>query len=356
MAPKAKIKVPTARKLPSGNWFVQLRLDGKSISITKPTEKEAIAEAMAIKQGIIKKNRTPLGDLTLTKAIDRWMEENKDRLSPATVRGYKIAQNNGFQSLMKIKCKDLTENIVARAVNDECRSYAAKTVVNRWRFLAEVIEWATGATFHPQLPQTIRKDVLFLDKTEIDLFLAQIQGTSVEIAALLAISSLRRSEIAALDWKDVDLKNRWIRVRGAVVPDEDNRLVHKETNKNSTSRREVPIIEPLYVALKAVKHKEGPVVKEHPATVWRHINEACAAAGVPEVGCHGLRHSFASLCHSLGMPAQAAMEIGGWADRTTMDRIYTHVSKRDKNSYQSAFTEHFTKKRNGENANEIANE
>ena len=49
------------------------------------------------------------------------------------------------------------------------------------------------------------------------------------------------------------------------------------------------------------------------------------------------------------------MEIGGWADRTTMDRIYTHVSKRDKNSYQSAFTKHFEAKAN-DNANEIANE
>lgn len=57
---KAKVKVPTARKLPSGNWFVQLRLDGKSISITKPTEKEAIAEAMAIKSGIITKTASPL--------------------------------------------------------------------------------------------------------------------------------------------------------------------------------------------------------------------------------------------------------------------------------------------------------
>ena len=160
-----------------------------------------------------------------------------------------------------------------------------------------------------------------------------------------------------MDWKDVDLENRWIRVRGAVVPDEDNRMVRKETNKNSTSRREVPIIDPLYEALKSVKRKEGPVVQMHPATVWKKINDACTEAGVPAVGCHGLRHSFASLCHSLGIPAQAAMEIGGWADRTTMDRIYTHVSRRDKTSYQNAFTAHFEKKddKNGDNANENAN-
>jgi integrase len=64
------------------------------------------------------------------------------------------------------------------------------------------------------------------------------------------------------------------------------------------------------------------------------------------VGCHGLRHSFASLCHILNIPPQVAMEIGGWSDRATMDRIYTHVSKRDKNAFENAFTAHFKSEAN----------
>lgn len=353
---KSEIKIPSARQLPSGNWFVQLRLDGQSISITKPTEEEAIAEAMAVKQGILKVKKQPLGEKTLTQAIDLWLADNKDRISPSTVRGYKTCQKSGFRSLMKLKCKDITEAKVARAINEECRSFSAKTVTNRWRFISQVLTWATGEHFTPQLPQIVKKDVEFLDKTELDVFIKYIKGRPVEIPALLAISSLRRSEIAALDWKNVDLKNRWIKVRGSMVPGEDHKMVRKDTNKNSSSRRDVPIIDPLYDALSAVENKFGLVVPQHPATVWRQINEACAAAGVPEVGCHGLRHSFASLCHSLGIPAQAAMEIGGWSDRTTMDRIYTHVSKRDKNSYQNAFTQHFVPSQNNEDANESANE
>lgn len=339
---KEKLKIPTATKLPSGNWHVQLRLDGRSISITKPTKKAAVAEAMAIKEGIIQKRSTPLADLTLTKAIDRWLDDNKDRLSPSTVRGYVTCQENGFQTIMHLRCGDIDEKKIARAINMECKKYSAKTVVNRWRFLAQVIEWAAGNKFSPELPQIVKKDPKFLDETELKKFVKQIHGLPVEIPALLAISSLRRSEIAGLEWADVDLKNRWIHVRGAVVPDEDNKLVKKETNKNTTSRRDVPIIDPLYAALVAVERKDGRVVKQHPATVWRQINEACAAAGLPVVGCHGLRHTFASLCHSLGMPAQAAMEIGGWADRATMDRIYTHVSKRDEGAYKSKFTQHFS--------------
>jgi len=359
---KSDIIIPNARQLSSGSWFVQLRMNGKSISITKPTEKEAIAAALAVKEGILKVQNTPLAKKTLSDAIDLWLDDNSARLSPATVRGYKTCQNNGFPSLMKMQCCKITDAQIASAINSECRQYSAKTVANRWRFIAQVLTWATGEAHSPKLPQVVKPDIEFLDEAELDQFMKYIQGKPVEIPALLAISSLRRSEIAALDWKNIDLENRWVHVRGAVVPNENNKLVKKKENKNTASRRDVPIIDPLYKALSAVENKTGPVVPQHPATVWRQINKACVEAGVPEVGCHGLRHSFASLCHSLGIPAQAAMEIGGWSDRATMDRIYTHVSKRSKTAYENAFTAHFSNKsektkteKKGKSANNRAN-
>ena len=51
---KAKgFKQPVAKQLPSGSWFCRVRVNGKDIPITKPTRKEAEAEAMAVKYGII---------------------------------------------------------------------------------------------------------------------------------------------------------------------------------------------------------------------------------------------------------------------------------------------------------------
>lgn len=357
MKKKTQIKVPTARQLPSGNWFVQLRIDGKSISITEPTERAAVAKAMAIKDGIVQAKNVPMGEKTLTQAIDLWIKDNEYRLSPSTIRGYVTCRDNGFKALMPMKCEKITDKVIATAINNECRNYSAKTVVNRWRFISQVLEWATGHRFEPSLPQVVVEPSEFLDQEELNTFLEAIKGTKVEITALLAISSLRRSEMAALDWDrgDIDLKNRWIHVRGAVVPDKDHKMVAKKTNKNSTSRRDVPMIDPLYEALSAVESKTGRVVPEHPATMLTRINKACRDAGVPEVGCHGLRHSFASLCHILNVPAAVAMEIGGWADRATMDRIYTHVSKRTKNSYENTFTDYFKPKEETQNANETAN-
>lgn len=357
MKNKKSVKIPQARQLPSGSWFVRVMVDGERIPITRDTEKECIAAAMALKVGLLKAKKVPLAEKTLTQAIDLWIEDNGHRLSPATVRGYRTCQRNGFQGLMKMRCKDISDAKIASAINEECKKYSSKTVVNRWRFINQVLAWATKEAHEPELPQVVVPDTEFLDDKQIDVFLKHIKGTKVEITALLALSSLRRSEIAALNWDEgsIDLEYRWIRVRGAVVPDEKHKMVQKATNKNTKSRRDVPMIDPLYEALKAVENKHGRVVPQHPATMLTWINKACREAGLPEVGCHGLRHSFASLCHILKIPAQVAMEIGGWSDRTTMDKIYTHVSKRQVDSYVNDFTDHFKAHPEGQIGNENGN-
>ena len=75
----------------------------------------------------------------------------------------------------------------------------------------------------------------------------------------------------------------------------------------------------------------GPVVTGNPNTLWRQINRVCANAGLPEVGVHGLRHSFASLAYHLGWPEMQTMVVGGWSNYETVHKIYTHLAARDSN-------------------------
>lgn len=106
----------------------------------------------------------------------------------------------------------------------------------------------------------------------------------------------------------------------------------------------------LFAALQRIEDKTGRVVDVAPNTLRNQINRICLANALPEVGTHGLRHSFASLAAHLRIPEPVAMEIGGWADSKTMRNIYTHVSKLDiANSqndmakfYNRNFTNEFT--------------
>lgn len=346
------MKTPTAKRLPSGAWFCRVRIDGQDIPITRPTEKEAVAEAMAIKAGIKQASRQPGRDKTLTKAIDYYIEARENILSPSTIRGYRVIQRNRFQSMMHKRIGTVTQPQWQRAVNAEAKICSAKTLTNSWRFLSSVIREATGQQVPVTLPQIVPADRPYLEPEQIRPFLDAIHGTPVEITALLALSSLRRSEIKALTWeKDIDLEKGFIYVNGAVVHDEHNNVVKKRETKNSTSRRTVPMIQPLRESLEAVEDKHGPVITMNINYLYVRINRICEENGLPKVGLHGLRHSFASLAYHLNMKAKTTMKIGGWSNDQTMNKIYTHLAKSDITQEAEAFTSFF----NFKNGNEIAN-
>lgn len=334
------MKTPKAKQLPSGAWFCRVRVDGQDISITRETEKAAVAEAMAIKAGIREAAKAPRR-ITLTKAIDNYIEARRNVLSPSTIRGYRIIQNNRFPSMMNRDITAITAEQWQRAVNLEARQVSAKTLTNAWGFVSSVIDEATGRHITVRLPQIVPSRRPWLTPEQIPVFVEAVKGEKPEIPALLALSSLRRSEIVALRWTDVDLDNGVLMVNGAAVPDENHRIVYKQETKNLSSRRIVPIIPPLYDALSHAEQKGEFVVTHHPATIMNQVNRVCEKNGLPKVGLHGLRHSFASLAFHLNMPEKVAMQIGGWANDQTMKRIYTHLAQSDISKHARAFTAFF---------------
>lgn len=334
------MKIPKARQLPSGAWFCRVRIDGQDIAITRPTEKEAVAEAMAVKAGIKDAARKPKRK-TLTAAIDDYIEVRRNILSPATIRGYKIIQEHRFQTMMNRDISAVTQEQWQRAVNAEAKLIGAKTLTNSWRFVASVIAEATGTPVTVQLPQIIPNERLWLTPEQIPVFVAAVKGTKVEIPALLALSSLRCSEILDLKWENIDLKKKLIQVTGSAVLDENGELIHKRANKNNTSRRTVPMIPPLLAALEAAPKHGEYVVTFKSGALYNAINRICVANDLPKVGIHGLRHSFASLAFHLNMPEKVAMQIGGWANDQTMRKIYTHLSQADVTKHATAFTAFF---------------
>lgn len=336
------MKIPKARQLPSGSWFCRVRIDGKDIPITRDTEKEAVAEAMAVKAGIMR-SKVSANRRTVSQAIDNYIESRQNILSPSTIRGYRAIQLRRFKQMMHRELSSITQSQWQRAVDAESRLVNAKTLTNAWCFLASVIYEATGQRCHIRLPQIIRNERPWLTPAQIPVFVQAIKGRSIEIAALLALSSLRRSELINVRWKDVDMKNGVLRVNGAAVQDEFGELIRKQETKNKTSRRTVPIIPPLKEALERVENKGEYLVSMHPNAIYRHINRVCVANDLPEVGLHGLRHSFASLAYHLQMPEKIAMEIGGWANDQTMRKIYTHLAQEDLKKHAQSFTDFFKK-------------
>lgn len=331
----AKIKVPTPRQLPSGSWTVQIMVNGQRMSITEETERACIARAMATKEQMLApldKSRKP----TLSKAIDNYIEARQNILSPSTLRGYRMIQKWRFEDAMSRPIDRYGEKDWQRICNMEARKCSAKTLRNAWGLVSAVIREETGERYTVTLPQITTEGRNFIQPEQIPDFVQAVRGTRGEIPALLALCSLRRSEIMGLTWEDVDLERGVIRVRGAVVTGEDGEFVKKRETKNTTSRRDVPIMIPqLREALERVEDRQGAVAKMHPETMNYWVHKACDTCGIPRVSLHELRHSFASLAYHLRMPAKLTQEIGGWKDDQTMSKIYTHIAKSDVSRFQN---------------------
>lgn len=325
---KVKMKIPEPRKLPSGSWNIRVQIDGQIISITKPTAKACQKEAMAIKSGA--KEARKRNNQTVAGAIDDYITARENVLSPSTIRGYRAIARTRFQSSMRWDIGSVTPEQWQRAVNQEAKKCSAKTLKNAWGFLSSVILEATGRKVNVRLPQIIPNELPFLTAEQIPIFLASIRGKGCEIAALLALSSLRRSEILALHWDDIDLENNCIYVHGAAVQGSDNALVQRKENKNTTSRRTIPFILPqLREAVEAADQSTPLVYPGNPNQIWQSVNRICRKESLPEVGVHGLRRSFASLAYHLGLSEEVTMRTGGWSDIYTMRKIYTKVSEKD---------------------------
>ena len=339
------MKIPQAKKLPSGSWYVRIRVDGRDISITRQTEKEAIAEAVALKAGLKEAAKRAPADMTLREAIDEYIELREASLSPSTIRGYRIIRDNRFKSVMDRTINRTTDKMFQQAINTELKCYSAKTIRNSWGFIATVLKTVVGRDVVCSLPQVVVKDHAFLEPEQIPIFLEAVAGHPKEIPILLALHGLRASEVLEVTWRDIDTKKKIIRVRGAAVLNSDNKLVHKETNKTSSSRRDVPILIPrLLEIVDAAEKSSGYICGFTPPALHHAITRICKENDLPLVGIHGLRHSFASLCYHLGIPEEMTMRLGGWNDSGTMRKIYTHLASKDIRKYTSALESFFGSK------------
>ncbi len=202
-----------------------------------------------------------------------------------------------------------------------------------------------------------------LDKAQVRLLLGRLEGTAALVCKLLYGSGLRLAEGLRLRSKDVDLKHRQLLVRDgkgakdritvladAVV----DAMAAQVARAQERHRRELELGRGEAWVWPALERKYPGLARNpgwqfvFPASgLWRdpdsgrllqlHIHEsvvqkavraAAVAAGIEKpVGCHTLRHCFATHLLESGADIRTVQELLGHSDvSTTM--IYTHVLNR----------------------------
>lgn len=330
--------IPEPKETPSG-WRIQLRINGQSIPVLADTPKECKRQAALIKaQAQAAGKPVKKCDLTLSQAIDAYIAERSNTLSPSTVRGYRIIQRTRFQSTMPRVLSRISPSEWRGIVNDELGIVSRKTVKNAWAFIKSVLS-AQGIDVDNAVKVSQprkKRDANWLEPDEIKKFVAAAADDPLCVPMLLALMSMRISEIDALRWENIDPHADFIHTTGARIRNENNEYVLKAEQKNLESDRNVPLLIPeLRAAILRDWKPEGKVLSVCQTTLRCAVERTCARAGVRRVTVHQLRHSFASLSAHLRIPAEISMEIGGWNNDKIMKEIYTHIARSDIERYKN---------------------
>ena len=320
-------------------------IDGKSL---RPTfygkdEKEAL---QAYQDWIKQSGNVPLEKVVTVKEwAQQWLEIYKEkRVSWGTYNEYEIIVNKHIiPQLGKTKLKDLKPAHIERLINslstgngknkDQPYSMSRKKKV---RFLINaILESAVengycqkNVASNIQLEKAPKKEVEIFTQSAIDAILQRAEEHPFGyVIKLLFYTGLRRGEILALLWSDVDIEARKITVRRAVQRLKKGQRVNDTTK--GKKERVIPIDDELKALLESITKDSLNVVSEKgtPLSIdqyQRRYKSFFSGLDVEYKSGHKCRHSFASYLLKNGANIRAVQELLGHAQLSTT-QIYTHV-------------------------------
>lgn len=343
----------TAKKLPSGSWrclaysHTEKVLDEKTGKPKKKRIYESFtsddpsprgkkeAELAAAQFAIEKEQSLQSGRLmTLEQAIQKYISSSDAVLSASTLRGYNIIRNHAFRSIMDMKLKDLSREILQQAVNEESKIIvnnrtkkliSSKTVKNRYGLITAVIN-----RYHPTLCCTVRlpaQENKIKTLPQPEEIMRVFVGDHLELAVLLAMwLSFTMSEIRGLT-KSKSLDGDYIVIREVLV-NLGNADVRKPQAK-TFSRNRMHHIPPYIKHL--IDEVEGDIIVPYSAhAIYKHFTRKIKSAGLPHISFHELRHLNASVMAMLQIPEKYALERGGWKTDKVMKQVYTHTFSQER--------------------------
>ena len=303
--------------------------------------------------------------LTVGEYLGRWLRDYvESHVRETTARRYRsIVQRHLIPALGAIPLMSLSPSHVqaayAHALGEKGRldgrggGLSARSVVQHHRILSEALKHAmrwgligrnVATLVDP--PRVERTEADFLDAEAIHALLRAAQGTPYHTLLLVAAATgLRRSEILALRWRDINIEAANLRVVRALHQLPGPRFVFLEP-KSGKSRRAVALGPAAILAIRA--HREQQEAERErlgmeagddslvfpnpkglpisPATLSKAFKRIATKAGLPDAHLHLLRHSHASLLLEQGVHLKVVQERLGHSTIAITADTYSHVA------------------------------
>ncbi|HHY47384.1 MAG TPA: site-specific integrase [Firmicutes bacterium] len=299
--------------------------------------------------------------LTVAQWFRQWFEMQKDRLSPESRERYRgIIESRIIPKLGQIPLEKLQpmhlQRFYAETENERLDGRGGKISPASVRYCHTIVHKALESAVKlkvirqnvandVELPKIRREPVKVLTNEQVAAMLEDAKKYPHYVPILLAVTTgMRRGEIYALRWQDVNLDSGIIIVKRTISYTPQDGIFFKEP-KTPKSRRTIAIPPVVIEALKSHKVEQakrrlacgelwvdmdlifdrGDGRPCHPDSITSWFTEFLRKHGIDAVSFHKLRHTHASLLLEQNVNIKVVQERLGHASiRTTLD-IYGHL-------------------------------
>ena len=362
-----------AKRRKRGDGSLHLRKDGrwegrvvvgydekglpKTKNVLAKTKSECSAKLKALKASLQEqKPEKPKGDMTFGTWLDHWYQrECKPQIRPKTQADYEnriyqhIIPELGSIPLAKLTAADLQQfynrlkeggrllrveqygpglsDRMVKSCHVTCRMALDQAVAQGLILKNPALSC--------KAPVTRPKEMQVLTGEEIQRLLIQAKEDGCFELLLLELSTgLRRGEILAIQWDDLDFRTGTLRVERQVQRIQGKLVVSQP--KTRASCRSIllpaPVLEILAQYRQSVSsHWMFPSPKKEdspldPAAVRKKLSAVLKRAGCPAVRFHDLRHTFATSALEHGMDVKTLSTVIGHVSSATTLNVYAHVT------------------------------
>ena len=340
--------------------------------------------------------------MTVNEWADQWMASYKSTTAYSTKRMYDTALRTKIKPVIgEMLIKDVRHLHLQKLVNE----YAGKSESTLDKLRITLGQLFKAAYKNHLIERNPAEDISMpsgtsgshraLERWEIDLIAANWQHHRCGIWVMLMLfAGIRRGEMMALKWQNVDLEGKVLRVSEA-AHFEGNSAVDGNT-KTESGVRDIPIVPPLYAALTVKKagslsagfvctgasgeqitssslkrgwagmliimnkaaNGEPPeqtpgrqptrLAKEERKTLTPEAQKELAAKRRAEwqkvkFTPHDLRHTYATMLYDAGVDPKSAQHLLGHKDIRMTMQLYTHLSDERKTAAKMAMDGYFSK-------------